>query len=249
MRNIVNILGVNIDNTTMDDAADRICTFVKQKKVRCVYTPNSEIIMEAYRNNRLMEILNEGDMVIPDGAGVILASKILGKSLSEKVSGIDLIYRILTGPRTKNCSIFILGGKPGVAEKACINITGKYPSIKIAGYCHGYFSDEEEDGIIKQVNKSGADILLAGLGAPKQEQWIHTNKDKLAVKVCMGVGGSIDIIAGTSRLAPEFIRKAGFEWLYRLSREPKRYRRMLDLPRFMIRVLKERLALDRKTCK
>lgn len=241
----VDIHGVMIDNVTMDEALDKVMEMLKGQTPHKVFTPNSEIIMQSTRDPELKTILNNADLLVPDGAGVVLASRILKKELKEKVSGIDLVKRILKNTEKRATSFFILGGKPGVAEKASVNIVSDYPKAKIKGFRNGYFDQSEEPDIIKQINDSKAEILLVGLGAPKQEKWIYRHADELNCKVLIGVGGSIDVFAGTAKLAPEFMRKAGLEWLYRLIKEPKRAKRMLDLPRFMLLTLKKAIA-DRK---
>ncbi|MDD4188487.1 MAG: WecB/TagA/CpsF family glycosyltransferase [Eubacteriales bacterium] len=237
MRKTVDILGVSIDSITMDDACEKINGFLEGGETRTVFTPNSEIIMAAQRDKTLKDILNSGDLVVADGAGVVLASSILGEKVPAKVSGIDII-RKLFADANPFVSFFLLGAKPGVAELAEQKLIQAHPGINIAGTHHGYFDEKEEDLIIAEINDSGANVLLVALGASKQEKWINENKSKLKAKVCIGVGGSLDVFAGKARLAPEFIRKAGFEWLYRLIKEPRRFKRMLDLPRFMFQILK-----------
>ncbi|NLL96640.1 MAG: WecB/TagA/CpsF family glycosyltransferase [Clostridiaceae bacterium] len=235
------IHGVMIDNVNMDEALEIVLTMLKGKTANKIFTPNAEIIMQANRDPELLNILNSAELVIPDGAGVILASRILKCRLKEKVSGIDLVKKILTNTKKRPVSFFILGGKPGVAEKASINILSDYPKAKIMGFRNGYFEESETPEIIKQINDSKAEVLLVGLGAPKQEKWIHKYAGQLNSKVIMGIGGAIDVFAGNAALAPEFMRKAGLEWLFRLIKEPGRYKRMLDLPRFMILTFKKRL--------
>lgn len=235
----VDMHGVMIDNVTMNEALDKVLSMLKGQTPQKIFTPNSEIIMLATREPELKHILNGAELVVPDGAGVILASRIMKNELKEKVSGIDLVKSIFKNTGKRPTSFFIFGGKPGVAEKASINILSDHPKAKILGYRNGYFDESEVPGIIKQINESKAEILLVGLGAPKQEKWIHRYAGELNCKVLMGIGGSIDVFAGTAKLAPEFIRKAGLEWLYRLIKEPKRAKRMLDLPRFILLTLKK----------
>lgn len=235
----VDMHGVMIDNVTMDEALDKVLSMLKGQTPQKIFTPNSEIIMQAIREPELKHILNNAELVVPDGAGVILASRIMKNELKEKVSGIDLVKRILANTKERPTSFYILGGKPGVAEKASINILYDYPKAKILGYRNGYFDENEVPEIIQQINESKAEILLVGLGAPKQEKWIHQYAGELNCKILMGIGGSIDVFAGTAKLAPEFMRKAGLEWLYRLIKEPKRAKRMLDLPRFILLTLKK----------
>ncbi len=236
----IDIHGVQVDNVTMDEALDRVMEMLKEKKAHKIYTPNSEIIMQAQRDVALKQLLNEADLLVADGAGVVLASRILGRKVKQKVSGVDLIRRIFMNTDRRATSFFIFGGKPGVAEQASINILSEFPRANISGFRNGYFNDSDIPGIINQINAAKAEILLVGLGAPKQEHWIHEHVHELNCKVIMGIGGSIDVFAGTASLAPEFMRKTGFEWLYRLVKEPSRYKRMMDLPRFMLLTLKTR---------
>lgn len=241
MRNTVDILGIPVDNVNMEEALLIVKDFLNTDGVHTIYTPNSEIMMAAQRDNYLKDILIQGDMLIADGAGVVLASKILGCKLPERVAGFDLVKNIFQISSEIKLKFFLLGAKPGVAEEAAVNIINKFRYAEISGYHHGYFSDEEQDGIINQINSSGAEILLVALGAPRQEIWIHENKNKLKVKICIGVGGTLDIFAGKAVRAPEFFREHGLEWLYRLFKEPWRFRRMLDIPRFLLLVIHHRL--------
>lgn len=234
MRNTVDIIGVSVDKVTMDEALEITRAFLLEDGVHAIYTPNSEIMMAAQRDPSLKKILNEADLLVADGAGVVMASRILKRFLPEKVSGIDLVKNIFKSPGKNPVNVFLFGSKPGVAEEAGKNIAKLYPNVRIAGYQNGYFIKEEENGIIEAINSSNADILLVALGAPKQEKWIHENKSKLKVRVCIGVGGTLDVFAGKAKLAPEFFRRNGLEWLYRLYREPRRFIRMLDLPRFIL---------------
>ncbi|HHW21862.1 MAG TPA: WecB/TagA/CpsF family glycosyltransferase [Clostridiaceae bacterium] len=236
----IDIHGVMIDNVNMKEALDIVLDMMKGKSANKIFTPNAEIIMQANRDPELLNILNSAELLVPDGAGVILASRILKNRLKEKVSGIDLVKKILSHTEKRSTSFFIFGGKPGVAEKASINILSDYPKARINGFRNGYFEESEIPEIIKQINDSRADVLLVGLGAPKQEKWIHRYAGQLNSKVIMGIGGAIDVFAGTAALAPEFMRKAGLEWLFRLIKEPRRYKRMMDLPRFMILTLKKK---------
>ncbi len=242
IRDTADVLGVPIDRVTMEEAVSRVHDFISEGGVHSIFTPNAEIIMQAQRDERLQEMLSRSDMLIADGAGVILASRILGLGLPEKVSGVDLSKRLFAAAVEKKYKFFFFGGKPGVAETAAQRMQHAFPGLTVSGCRNGYFSEAEEDGIIDMINSSNADILLVAFGVPLQERWIDRNKSRLKVKVCMGIGGGLDIFAGTVKLAPEFMRSAGLEWLFRLCREPWRYKRMLDLPRFVLRILKLKLT-------
>jgi N-acetylglucosaminyldiphosphoundecaprenol N-acetyl-beta-D-mannosaminyltransferase len=230
----------------MAEAVEKVGRFIEEGGKHVIFTPNAEIIMQAQRDPELKDILKNADMLTADGAGVVLASGMLGNRLPEKVSGVDLVQEIFRTFASKGLRCFLFGARPGVAEEAAVNIIKDNPGIVVAGCRNGYFSDEECDEIIAEINKSAPDILLVALGAPKQEKWISKHLDKLDVKVCIGVGGTLDVLSGKVRLAPEFFRKSGLEWFYRLCREPRRAKRMLDLPRFMLRVIQARLTGGRR---
>jgi N-acetylglucosaminyldiphosphoundecaprenol N-acetyl-beta-D-mannosaminyltransferase len=246
MRKVVNIAGINIDDITMEQAVDRIYQFIDTNENHSIYTPNAEIMMDGITNNNINRVLNTADMLVADGAGVVLASKILGKAVTQKVSGVDLVKKLLDSCSEKPIKFFLFGGSPGIAEKAHANIICDYPAAQVVGSRNGYFTPDDEEEIIDQINKSGAEVLLVCLGAPKQELWINTNKDKLKVNACLGVGGTLDILAGNVKLAPDFFRNNGLEWLYRLYKEPRRFKRMLRLPKFILYVLAVRIGLVKR---
>ncbi|WZL72168.1 WecB/TagA/CpsF family glycosyltransferase [Clostridiaceae bacterium 35-E11] len=237
MRDRVEIMGVPIDKGTVEDALRRTKELMQQDNCSVIVTPNTEIVMEARNDDKLLEVIKNADLVVPDGIGLIYASKIQNKGLNERVTGVDLMLRILDYCNQQKKSIFIFGGKPGVADKAGKNICLKFPDIKVVGSIDGYFKKEEEQSIVDQINTSQPDILFVALGAPKQEKWIHQYKDQLKISIAMGVGGSVDIWAGTAKRAPQIYQKLGLEWFYRLIKEPWRYKRMLVLPKFMLQVL------------
>ncbi len=237
MRKTVKIYGSPIDIVTMESAFERFKNLLDRSVFSYVYTPNTEIVMKAKSDESLMKALKSSDMNIPDGIGLVIASKIHRLGLIERVTGIDLMGKVLEFCDYSRKSIYILGGKPGVAEMASHNIQEKYPNIQIKGYRDGYFKGEEENDVIEGINEVSPDILFVALGAPKQEKWIHEHRKALGVKVAMGVGGCVDVWAGTAKRAPKIFQILGLEWLYRLLKEPWRFKRMLALPKFMIKVL------------
>lgn len=233
----LNVLGVGVDTASMKDAADKLVAAMEHDAVYSVYTPNSEIILYAYHNPTYCAVLNRGDMVTPDGIGVVYASKILKHPLPERVGGFDLANMVLAKIAGTNKSVYLFGGKPGVAEAAAKKINELYPGTNICGTADGYFDAEKEQQIINDINEKKPDLLLVCLGFPKQELWIDAHKQTLRAKVCMGVGGSLDVFAGTVKRAPQGFQKLGLEWLYRLIKQPKRFFRMLALPKFGFTVL------------
>ncbi len=233
----VNILGVKVDMIDIAGAADRIMGFFNEERLHTVFTPNSEIIMAAYRDPEFCKMLNSADLLTADGIGVVYASKILKRPINERAAGYDIARRVLEKLNYTDHKLFLFGGKPGVAEEAAANLRKEYKELNIAGTRNGYFKPEEEEEIVDQINDSGADIVFVCLGAPKQEKWINAHKNELRVKVAMGIGGSLDVFAGRVERAPDFWCKIGMEWFYRLVKEPWRAGRMLDLPKFAATVI------------
>lgn len=233
MRERVEIVGIQIDNVNLDEAAGILLEYLDMDICSMVFTPNSEILLEAVKNRELEGALNGGQLVVPDGIGVVIASKFYGTPVKERVAGFDLMMRLMEIADSKGKSIYLLGGKPGVAEEAAIKLTEIYSRLIIAGTRDGYFGSDDEEKIISEINNSNADILLAALGAPKQEKFIYKNRNELKVRIAMGVGGSLDVLAGKAKRAPEFYQKAGLEWFYRLMKEPRRIGRIMKLPKFI----------------
>lgn len=236
----IKILGVRVDKVNPVEAYNRFLHLMDSHTMSMIFTPNTEIVMMAQQDKALRSILREADLVVPDGIGLVYASKLHNLGLDERVTGIDLMERILKYCHTTKRSIYILGGKPGVAERAMEAILKVYPSIESKGYQDGYFKPENELKIIDRINELKPDILFVAMGAPKQEKWIYKHRKILNVKVAMGVGGSVDVWAGTSKRAPVFYQKANLEWLYRLLKNPSRVGRMMALPKFMFKVLLSR---------
>lgn len=237
MKDKVNILGVNVDMVTIDEAAEEIYSFLATDSMHSVYTPNSEIIMLAYKDSEFADLINRSDILTADGIGVVYASKILKKPIKERAAGYDIARKVLEKLNGSDYKLFLFGGKPGVAEEAKAKLEEEYTSLKIVGTRNGYFKSDEEAGIIEEINASGADIVFVCLGAPAQEKFIDRNRGKLKTKAALGIGGSLDVFAGKVERAPEFWQKAGLEWFYRLMKEPKRIGRMMALPKFGLTVL------------
>ncbi len=232
----LNILGVGVDTCTMEEATNFLVASTHGDSLTSVYTPNSEIILHAYKNPDYCKILNRGSLITADGIGVVYASKILKRPLPERVSGFDLANELLKKSAPLGKTLYLFGGKPGVAEKAAEKICELYPGINIVGISDGYFDAEKEKEIIADINKKNPDILFVCLGFPKQECWIDAHSD-LNTKVAMGIGGSLDVFAGEVKRAPELFQKCGLEWFYRLIKQPSRFIRMLALPKFGLTVL------------
>lgn len=234
----VNILGIKVSKHTIESAADQIIEYITNgDKRRCVFTPNSEIIMMAYRDKEFAEVLNSADILTADGIGVVYASKMLRNPILERAAGFDTACTVLKKMAPLGKSVYLFGAKPGVAEAAGEEMLRRFPGIKIAGCADGYFDEEKQVNIIADINEKKPDLLFVCLGAPKQEKWISEHRDELDFGVAMGIGGSLDVFAGTVKRAPEFYQKHGIEWLYRLLKQPSRIGRMMDLPKFGFTVL------------
>ncbi len=232
-----NIMGLNIDDVTIQEAIDTVYDFTCGEILKTVYTPNAEIAMTALEDKSFRVILNKGDLVIPDGAGVVLASKLVKNPVRQKTAGYDLVLNILKDVRFKGKTFFLLGAKPKIAELAVENIKSFNPNVNVIGTHHGFFEDSMSDEIINKINKLKPDILFVGLGAPRQEKWIDANKHLLKVKVAMGVGGTIDGLAGVVKRAPSIFIKLNLEWFYRLIKQPARIKRMIKIPVFLFKAL------------
>jgi N-acetylglucosaminyldiphosphoundecaprenol N-acetyl-beta-D-mannosaminyltransferase len=241
----LSIMGVRINNVSMDELLKTAEKKIKKNEQFIIYTPNTEIIMMCQRDEEFLDLMNKSDINTPDGVGLIYAGKIKKHPLKEKVAGYDVSVNLLKIANDKGFKLYVVGGKPGVAEAAMKNVHREYPNIKIVGAQHGYFKGthlgkyghEEELSVIEDINKHQPHILFVGFGAKKQEQWIEYNKDLLNANVIIGNGGTLDGLAGLVKRAPDIFIKLGLEWLYRLIKEPKRITRQIVLPVFMLKVL------------
>lgn len=238
MRDLLKILEVNIDRLDMQGAVERVKDLLKEDCPSLIVTPNSEMLAAAAEDAELARILNSADLAVPDGAGVILASKIMGQKLPERVAGFDLITELFAELENEKHNFYFLGSKPGIVDKAAAELKKRHPNLNIAGYHHGYLDRELQEQVINEINEKEIDLLLVGMGVPLQERFLDKNLAELKVKAAITVGGSFDVIAGEVERAPIWMQKAGLEWLYRLIQEPSRFGRMLLLPKFIYLVIK-----------
>ncbi|HME82287.1 MAG TPA: WecB/TagA/CpsF family glycosyltransferase [Candidatus Eremiobacteraceae bacterium] len=235
------ILGCRVDRVDAAGAAARIADLIEQRKAAHVVTLGAEMANLAYDDASYRDVINAADLVVPDTVGIVAASRLLGAPLPERVAGIDLLERLCADAAVKGRPVYLLGGADGVAADAGRALRQRYPGLRIAGVEHGYFADSDASAIAQRIHSSGARLVLVGLGFPRQERFIHENLEHVGPAVCVGVGGSFDVIAGRLPRAPRLIRAAGLEWLYRLAREPRRFRRQLALPLFAVRALRQSL--------
>ena len=234
----IDVLGVGFDNLTMQEAVDRGMSLLRGEGMHYVVTPNPEIVEICRENPEAKRVINGADLVLPDGIGVIKGAAMLGTPLKERTPGIEFASHLMGRMAKEGLSLYLLGAKPGVAELAAEKLSETYPGLKIAGTHDGYF---KEDGpVVDAIAASGADCVFVCLGAPKQEFWIERNGPATGAHLLCGLGGSLDVFAGTVERAPKFWCDHGLEWFYRLCKEPKRIGRMMKLPLFLVHVKREK---------
>lgn len=237
-RSSLRILGVRVDDVTSDETLALIEHFVAERMPHQICTVNTEFIMAAQRDEAFRRVINHAALCLPDGVGVLWAARRLGRSLRERVAGSDMIGQIAARAAQRGWRMYLLGAAPGVADRAAAVLQARYPGLVVAGTFSGSPALSEEEAIVERICAAGPDVLLVAFGAPTQDLWIARNQSRLPVPVAMGVGGTLDFIAGVAKRAPKWVQRLGLEWLHRLVREPWRWRRQLALPRFVWYVLR-----------
>ena len=234
----IDVLGVGFDNVTMAEAVEQGMALLHSEGSHYVVTPNPEIVEACRENGAARAAVNGADLVLPDGIGIIKGAAMLGTPLKEKTPGIEFAAHMMERMAGEGMSLYLLGAKPGIAEQAAEKLSARYPGLKIAGTHDGYF---KEDGpVVEDIRQSGADCVFVCLGAPKQEFWMAKNGPATGARLLCGLGGSLDVFAGTVERAPKFFCDHGLEWFYRLCKEPKRIGRMMKLPLFLVHVKQEK---------
>ena len=227
----INILGVGFDNVTIDEALARGEELLCSEGAHYVVTPNPEIVETCRADAAANAAVNGADLVLPDGIGVVKGAAMLGTPLKEKTPGIEFAAGLMDKMAENGQALYLLGAKPGVAELAAERLQKQHPGLKIAGTHDGYF--KEDAPVAAAIRESGADCVFVCLGAPKQELWMAKNGPATGAHLLCGLGGSLDVFAGTVERAPKFWSDHGLEWFYRLCKEPKRIGRMMKLPKFL----------------
>ena len=240
MRAKVNVLGIPVDSITMESAVAKIEVFIQEASPHLIATANAEMIMLAQQDGELSDILKHASLVVPDGAGVVWAARYQGNEVHERVAGFDLTQRLLAEAAQKEYRVYFFGAGPGIAEKAKQTAEARYPGINIVKTRDGYFTAADENEIVEDIVRAQPHILLVALGVPKQEKWLMRNLHRLQVPVAIGVGGTLDVMAGAVKRAPLWMQQANLEWLYRLLKQPQRAIRMLALPRFVLKVIMDK---------
>ena len=232
------ILGIQFDNLTREEAARRGAELLEEDCFHYVVTPNPEFILAAEGDGEFRAVLNGADLVLPDGIGVVYSARILGRPLQGRVPGIEFAEDMLACLNGTGGRLYLLGAKPGVAEEAGRRILERYPHLTLCGTQDGYFKDEE--AALLKVAAARPDLLFVCLGAPKQEKWMARWGRHTGARLAIGLGGALDVFAGSVERAPESWRKLGLEWAYRLKKEPKRIGRMAKLPLVLVKAAGER---------
>jgi len=229
------ILGVSVNTESYDELIPKLFKNIERQEKALIVAINPEKLMKAKDDPELKALLNRAEYQIPDGIGVIIASKLKKGNVTSRVTGIDMMDHIVQEAAATQKSIFLYGAKPGVAAEAAAKLIETYPALLIAGTQDGYEPDNSK--VLQLINEAKPDILFVAMGSPKQEQWIEAHRNELHPYLYQGVGGSFDVLAGNVERAPAVFQKFGAEWLYRLIKEPSRIKRQMNLPKFLLEVL------------
>jgi N-acetylglucosaminyldiphosphoundecaprenol N-acetyl-beta-D-mannosaminyltransferase len=233
------LLGVPVHRVTMAETIGHVARYMGGSRVHQIATVNPEFVMKAQEDAHFLRVLHQADLCIPDGVGLLYAARRYGEQIPERVPGSELVYHLAEAAAAHGWRLFLLGAQPGVAEQAAGKLCALYPGLQIAGTYAGSPDPAEDAGLVVRINASRAGLLYVAYGAPRQDKWIARNREALeTVRVAIGVGGALDFLAGRAVRAPLWLQRLNLEWLYRLVREPWRWRRMLALPRFAWRVLR-----------
>ncbi|PSL48524.1 N-acetylglucosaminyldiphosphoundecaprenol N-acetyl-beta-D-mannosaminyltransferase [Salsuginibacillus halophilus] len=238
-KNSVRILDIPFVHTTLEEMTHTLYTHAVEKEKAFVVTANPEIAWAAHHDPEKKKLLEEATYVTADGIGVVKAAKWSGQSLPERVTGFELFINLLEKANERGQSVYLLGAKAEVIEKAADTIRATYPNVQLAGFHHGYF-DWDDPSIANDIAEKQPDYVFLALGFPRQETWVASHYDKFNHGVFMGIGGSFDVLAGEVKRAPVIWQKFHIEWLYRLFQQPARWRRMLAIPKFVFAVRRHR---------
>ena len=240
------LLNISIDTYEMDEAVVLLDQFIQEgKRAHCAFAANPEKNFSIMSDKKLYEVFNSADLLIPDGIGMVIAARILTNKRVSRVPGVELMEKLCNLSERKGYGIYVYGASEDVNKKAVEELKRRYKDIKIVGRSNGYIKQNEMNNLIKKINDSHAKILFLALGSPRQEKWYADHKNRLtSVKLCQGVGGSLDVLSGNVKRAPLWWRNRNLEWLYRLIKEPKRIKRQKILPKFIFHVFLKKLTMS-----
>jgi len=237
----VKISDIFIDNLEWDRITNVVEKFIGSQKAQQIITANSLMVNSVRRDPELKGAFHNADLVLADSIGIVWASEFLGYGKLARIPGIELMLKFCQLAASKGYSIYLLGSREFVLKKARENLKEKFPGLRIVGMHHGYFGEGEDGRILKAIKNLKPHFLFVGIGTPRGEKWIYQNLEELNVPVCMGIGGSLDVISGRLRRAPGWLCQGGFEWTYRLLQEPWRIVRLPGLLSFVWKVIKQKL--------
>lgn len=237
----VTLLGMRVDRVSPDETLTAIDGFIADGSPHHIVTADASMVVLARHDPVLHAIVETAALVTPDGAGILWASRLLGTPVPHKVSGVDLVGELCRQSGARGYRIYFLGAAPGVAEEAAEKMRARFPGTQIVGTHDGYFPLEDEAGILSEIRAANPNILLVAFGIPRQEKWIDKHKAALGAAVLIGVGGSFDVFSGRVNRAPLWMQRNSLEWLYRLSKNPKKIGKVMALPQFALLALRQRL--------
>lgn len=236
----VSIFGVPISKLGFRDTIEFLVGAIESRKPHQVITANPIMVMTAMESQPYMSLMKQAELVVPDGAGVVWAAGYVHNPVKERVPGIEIMQELLRLAEERQWGVYLLGASPEVIGAAADKIRQQHPKLRLVGVRDGYFGADQDQAVIEGIQLAAPDLLFVGRSADKQEPWIAEHKDALGVPVMMGVGGSFDVLSGKLKRAPKMFRQLRIEWLYRLLQEPYRYKRMLVLPKFALKVIREK---------
>ncbi len=239
MRDIIKILGVEIDNVNKEDAVLRTKELIENSNKSCklIVAPNTEFIMKAQKDEEFFKVLKSAELATPDSVGIMLGGKIQKKPFKARIPGQMYFRSVLEYGAKVGWTFYLLGGQGDIPKLAKENVERLFPNVKIVGYHEGYFEKDSEEKVIQEINSLQPNVLFVAMGAPIQEKWIYNHRHELKVDVATGQGGTFDYEAGNIKRAPVVIQKLGIEWLWRLILQPSRIKRMMVLPEYVIKII------------
>lgn len=236
----VSIYGIPFSKMTMDETVSYLVKAIEEKRQTHVITANPIMVMSALESPDYYRMMTKAELIVPDGAGVVWAANYVGTPVAERVAGFDLMHRLMREGEQRKWTAYLLGTSQEVIEAAAEKLQLQYPQVRIVGYRNGFFGPDQDQEVVEAIRQAAPHILLVARGAETQEPWIAKYKHQLGVPYIMGIGGSFDIIAGKLKRAPIIFQKLRLEWFYRLLQEPKRLPRMLVLPKFVVKVMRDK---------
>ncbi|BBH23887.1 acetylglucosaminyldiphosphoundecaprenol acetyl-beta-D-mannosaminyltransferase [Paenibacillus baekrokdamisoli] len=236
----VSIYGIRFSKLNMTDTVQYLINRVERREPTQVITGNPIMVMAALEQPNFHRVMCDAELVVPDGTGVVWAAKHIGQPVTERVAGYDLLHRLMQIGEQRSWRVFLLGTTQAIIEQTAIKLQEQYPGVTIVGYRNGYFGPDQDEEVVQYIRASESDLLFVARSVDTQEPWISKYKEAFGVPVIMGVGGSFDVISGNLKRAPKIFQKMRMEWLYRLLQQPSRYKRMFALPKFVVKVMRDK---------